>query len=254
MDAKTFEQLAKINQSFYLDFAGAFSATRQRLQPGVQRILEEIPVEANILDLGCGNGQLSVQLKVNSHEGAYVGLDLSEALLEIARSRTGVGSANKTGTGQPGSNVLFFKSDLSKPGWQYTIPGLLLPFDYVLAFAVLHHIPGTHQRIVLLKTIHSLLKKRGRFIHSEWQFMNSERLRKRIVPWDEVGVDSSELETGDTLLDWRREGRGFRYVHRFQTSELEEMADSCGFKIIETFESDGEGGRLGLYQIWEKAA
>ena len=244
MDEKIIEQLVQINHSFYLDFAGAFSATRQRLQPGVQRILENIPRKANILDLGCGNGQLYNNLNQNNQLGTYVGMDLSEALLEIARS----------GADQPAANVFFIESDLTKPDWHRNIPGSLIPFEYVLAFSVLHHIPGAYQRVMLLKTVHSLLKERGKFIHSEWQFMNIERLRKRIVPWNEFEVDSSELEEGDTLLDWRREGRGFRYVHQFQTSELERTADASGFKILETFESDGEGGHLGLYQIWEKAA
>jgi len=34
---------------------------------------------------------------------------------------------------------------------------------------------------------------------------------------------------------------------------LDELADASGFHVADTFYSDGEGGRLGLYQIWELA-
>ncbi len=82
--------------------------------------------------------------------------------------------------------------------------------------------------------------------------MASPRLRARIMSWETVDIEDDELETGDYLLDWRRGGKGLRYVHLFNETELKGLADETGFEIIETFYSDGEGGRLGLYQVWEK--
>jgi hypothetical protein len=64
------------------------------------------------------------------------------------------------------------------------------------------------------------------------------------------------LEAGDTLLDWRfalpgqPEQNGLRYVHLFERAELAELAAAAGFTVVDEFESDGEGGRLGLYQAW----
>ncbi|HWR65068.1 MAG TPA: hypothetical protein VN364_03015, partial [Bellilinea sp.] len=63
---------------------------------------------------------------------------------------------------------------------------------------------------------------------------------------------------GDTLLDWRYalpgqpEQVGLRYVHLFSREELAELAAQAGFAVESEFESDGEGGRLGLYQAWRK--
>jgi len=57
-------------------------------------------------------------------------------------------------------------------------------------------------------------------------------------------------------LDWRHalpgqaEQSGLRYVHLFSRLELAELAASSGFIIEQEFESDGEGGKLGLYQVW----
>jgi hypothetical protein len=88
------------------------------------------------------------------------------------------------------------------------------------------------------------------FVHSEWQFLNSERLRSRIQPWQAAGLSEDDVEPGDYLLDWRQGGQGLRYVHHFSLEELAELADATGFQIAESFHSDGDGARLGLYQIW----
>jgi hypothetical protein len=89
-------------------------------------------------------------------------------------------------------------------------------------------------------------------IHSEWQFLNSPRLAARIQPWELAELSADEIDPGDYLLDWRRGGLGFRYVHSFSQAELAELAAETGFKIIETYSSDGETGNLGLYQIWKR--
>ncbi len=247
MQPETVDRLLKINARFYQEYASPFSATRQRLQPGVQRILTGIPPEARILDLGCGNGEFWSHLSQGDFRGAYTGLDLSPQLLDIAR-------ANAQKASQPSTPIpVFQQADLSAETWAGALPPGRSTFDLVLAFAVLHHIPSTELRRKILQKVHLLLEVGGQFIHSEWQFLNSNRLRERIQPWSAAGLSEADVETEDYLLDWRREGRGLRYVHHFNPTELERLADECGFVIKEQFTSDGEGGRLGLYQVWEPA-
>ena len=67
-----------------------------------------------------------------------------------------------------------------------------------------------------------------------------------------IGLSSEDIDPGDYLLDWRRGGHGFRYVHHFSQDELLSLAEKTGFKVVESYLSDGEGGNLGLYQVWEK--
>jgi tRNA (uracil-5-)-methyltransferase TRM9 len=122
----------------------------------------------------------------------------------------------------------------------------------ITAFATLHHIPSRELRLRLLQTVHSLLAPSGRFIHSNWQFLNSDKLRGRVQPWERIGLSAQAVDAGDYLLDWRRGGEGLRYVHQFSEEELSGLATESGFDIAETFYSDGEGGRLGLYQVWKK--
>jgi 2-polyprenyl-3-methyl-5-hydroxy-6-metoxy-1,4-benzoquinol methylase len=237
MNSETAQKLISLNRQFYQTFAVQFSADRMRLQPGVRRILEGLSGKANILDLGCGNGELARSLARKGFQGSYVGLDFSLELLAIARAGT---------AGQEAFHYL--PADLSASDWD--APLLSSHFDIVLAFAVLHHIPSIDLRRQVLGKVHPLLIPDGRFIHSEWQFLNSARLKGRIQPWEAAGLRAEDVDPGDALMDWRHGGFGLRYVHHFSQPELAGLAAEAGFSIIETFHSDGEGGNLGLYEVW----
>jgi hypothetical protein len=134
---------------------------------------------------------------------------------------------------------------------QLSVPG---GWSLITAFAVLHHIPSKEIRLDILRAIHGLSAEDGRFVLSNWQFLNSEKLKARVKPWKEVAIRESEVDAGDYLLDWRSGGVGLRYVHHFSESELSRLAQESGFIVLETFYSDGETGNLGLYQLWEIAS
>ena len=235
VDKKTASRLLDLNRKFYQTFSLQFSSTRQRLQPGVMRVLDEISPQASVLDLGCGNGELAKELANRGHQGSYLGLDSNAEFLLIARRKL-----------PDESSFLLIEKDLSDPGWDQDLP--FSSFDVIFAFAVLHHLPGSLLRLHLLQKIRALLLPDGHFIHSEWQFLNSSRLRERIQPWEMVDIKSDQVDQGDYLIDWRQGGQGLRYVHFFETQELEDLSRKTGFKILESFPSDGENGKLGLYQ------
>jgi tRNA (uracil-5-)-methyltransferase TRM9 len=232
----TLSHLLDLNRQFYQTFAIEFSASRQRLQPGVIRILEQIHPEDDLLDVGCGNGELARELARCGHAGAYTGLDFSIALLEQAAAD------------QP-PHFNFVQADLSTTDWDIPLVGN--QYDVILVFAVLHNIPGYKLRLQILHKIRRLLPSGSCFIHSEWQFMNSPRLAARVQTWETVGLSESDVDPGDYLLDWRQGGTSFRYVHLFSEAELKELARLAGFEVVETFYSDGENQRLGLYQVWK---
>jgi tRNA (uracil-5-)-methyltransferase TRM9 len=222
MDDQTADHLSALNHKFYEAFADPFSSTRQRLQPGVVSILEQIPPNASILDLGCGNGRLAKVLAERGFQGRYTGLDFSPQLLETARQNA-----------PPGSSFQFIQADLSSAEWGNELPQD--GFAIVLAFAVLHHLPGGAIRGRVLSCIHALLVTDGYFFHSNWQFLNSDRLRRRIQPWERAGIRPDDVDDGDFLLDWRQGGTGLRYVHHFSQPELERLAAETGFSVLETF-------------------
>ena len=241
MDSHTSNRLIKLNKQFYQTFAAQFSATRERLQPGVVKILEMIPSDATILDLGCGNGELAHELARRGHQGLYLGLDFSKELLDVARAGC-----------EKFPNISFAQADLSDPDWncQLTIDNCQLTI--IFAFSALHHLPGRELHLQTLRKVHALLAPNGRFIHSNWQFLNSPRLRARVQPWEAIGLTSIQVDPGDHLLDWRRGGYGLRYVHQFNADELKALAADSGFSVLESFNSDGNEGNLGLYQAWLK--
>jgi tRNA (uracil-5-)-methyltransferase TRM9 len=230
------QQLLDLNCQFYQTFAQEFSDTRQRIQPGVEQILETLPPTATLLDLGCGNGALATKLYQSGYIGDYVGLDASERLVEIAQ-------------GMKLPCAQFLPRDLVAPDWDAKLPDG--PFDFIFCFAVLHHIPSVELRIQLLEKVRGLLAPDGRFILSNWQFLESPRLRARIQPWATIGLSEEDVDEGDYLLDWRRGGKGLRYIHHFKGLELQSLALKAGFQVCGVYTSDGEGSRLGLYQIWE---
>jgi tRNA (uracil-5-)-methyltransferase TRM9 len=243
--SETILKLLELNHLFYQTFAVQFSSTRLRLQPGVRRIFEELPLPAHLLDLGCGNGNLAHALASWSFQGTYLGLDNSPKLLEEAQNE-----------GLASDQYVFLCADLASPNWKSAFSGWALmsgfsPFDRIVAFAVLHHLPGEKHRLRLLREVRALLAPGGSFIHSEWQFLRSPRWRARILPWEKVGLSNADVDAGDYLLDWRHGGQGLRYVHHFTTDELAILAEQSGFSIQKSFYSDGEGGKLGFYQVWE---
>src|SRR5215216_2675205 len=248
MDLDTAVRLTELNRDFYDRFGRPFSATRRRIQPGVRRVLGLLKGDESILDLGCGNGELAHELAKCGHRGSYLGLDFSLPLLQEAETLPN------------GFSAKFLQADLTSPSFVAVIMRSHEAatrndmFDVVFCFAVLHHIPSYELRLNILRIVRQLLKEDGLFIQSNWQFLNSEKLKARIEPWEAASIPSSAVDTGDYLLDWRSGGKGLRYVHHFHEKELEELAQASGFQVADTFYSDGDGGRLGLYQIWRLAA
>jgi SAM-dependent methyltransferase len=202
------------------------------------RLLDTLTGDESILDLGCGNGELARGLGKRKHRGPYLGVDFSPPLLRDAACLPA------------GFPAKFLEADLAR--LSTSIQSLTNDhWSLVTAFATLHHIPSKSLRVDILKTVHTLLESNGRFIHSNWQFLNSAKLRARLQPWEKIGLTASDVDAGDHLLDWRRGGEGLRYVHQFSEEELSALAMECGFEILESFYSDGDGGKLGLYQVWK---
>lgn len=236
MDAHIAKELSEINRKFYDQFSDSFSATRRRLQPGVQKILDEIEPRQSVLDLGCGNGNFLHELRRRGHQAALCGADFSRPLLREAESAL---------------DVDFRAIDLmrlAEIGERLAIDG---GWDVITMFATLHHIPSNKIRLDVLRAVKKLLHPNGKFYLSNWQFLNSEKLRARAQNWSRVGLSEADVDAGDYLLDWRGGGEGLRYAHHFSAEELLGLANQVEMRVAAQFLSDGKNGRLGLYQVWQ---
>jgi SAM-dependent methyltransferase len=259
MNSQTVQALIQINQVFYDAYGAPFAATRQRIQPGIRQLMRDISMRGDWLDLGCGNGSVLTAWAETASTGSYTGLDFSQVLLKEAELRA-------IEIKKAGKEVWLQCANISDGEWGSVLStlskkadGFPEKFDGVMSFATIHHIPGFYNRLVFFQQAHQWLKPEGIVLLSCWQFQNSPKLVSRIQPWSMAAIDPDQLEPGDTLLDWRaiapgqNQKAGLRYVHLLSREELAKLAEESGFEVIQTFESDGEGGRLGLYQVWKAA-
>jgi len=238
VDLRIARRLVALNQEFYQSFAEPFALTRRSARPGVTRLIAAVPRQGCILDLGCGSAPVLRQLAAQDHRGSYLGLDLSQPMLDQAEQSLP----------RPISfPVRFQQADLFEPGWALRLAG---PYEYALSFAFLHHIPSYGARLAFLRQVHEVLSPAGKLLWSSWRFTRSPKLRARILPWTRAGIPESQLEPGDYLLDWRQGGRGFRYVHEIDDAERVRLCQDSQFEECESFASDGDQGNLADYSVW----
>jgi len=238
MNDEVAARLVRLTREFYQSFADEFAASRPKPQPGVKRALRSIAQDAPVLDLGCGHGQTAAELSRVGHRGRYVGIDSQPRLVELAKQI-------------PLPQAEFRLAELTGPGWAEGLEGA---FDAVFLFALLHHIPGDGLRLRLLREARTCLSPGGRVRLSVWNVVDSPRLMARRVSWAEGGLAEGDVDPGDLLLDWRRGGRGLRYVHGFTGEELADLADRCGMRVEDEFRSDGEASAMATYQTWSSSA
>jgi len=104
----------------------SLQALRARAQRSdfVRGLDQAIPGDANVLEIGCGTGQLCLFLA--SADRCVVGADLARPSLELARDAAARYRVQ---------NVLFVETDLRRPGLRRGA------FDVVICSGVLHHTP-----------------------------------------------------------------------------------------------------------------
>jgi tRNA (uracil-5-)-methyltransferase TRM9 len=251
MDGETIERLLALNREFYITFARAFATSRSASDPALTCILPHIPHGARVLDVGCGNGRLALLLDRERPGATYVGVDTVLELIEMACVQ-----ADQL------KNIVaeFHVADVAQPGWGGALLGALASsspgtsLNCAVALAVLHHVPGFDLRVQVLREVASLLEPGGRLILSTWQFLDSPRMRRKVVDWMEAGVAEEALEPGDYLLDWKRGGRGLRYCHLVDEAEVKRLAAESGFRVHETFRAGGREGNLSLFAVLDKAS
>ena len=239
------QQLRELNRAFYDEFAGSFADSRAATEPGVERILAHVEAGDRFLDLGCGNGRVALQLPRGCY---YVGVDFSAEILALAEAHVRASQAEKA-NGSMLQASHFVAADLAKDPWPELVAEIFPRYDWILLRAVLHHVPGFEHRCEIVAQAASLLAPEGRLALANWQFTAIPRLRKRFLPWETIGLHAEDVEPGDYLLDWQRDGYGLRYVHLIDDEETHHLAKAAGLGIEEMYRADGHSNDLTLYAI-----
>lgn len=202
----------KVKDDYNL-IAAEWDMSRNRPSQIKLNLIREIEADAAVLDVGCGNG---LMVPFILEKGAYYfGLDIAEKLIEIARERY----AEDVAKGRAGFVV----------GEASEIPFKDEEFDFVLSFAVLHHLPSVDLRRKFFEEIFRVLRPNGKVKITVWNLLNG---------WAKSRFDiGSQLEgksSGDVTIPWKGT-RGEivnRYVHQFSKEELYALAEGAGFYEI----------------------
>lgn len=170
-----------------------------------------------------------------------------------------------------------------------TAPALArsIPFDLVVSFGFMHHIPGFDLRVRFLKEALGYVKPGGHLLVSFWQFLNDEAKRARIEQTHAEALEHfsgelaeelllhqaespdeanhpggneerehlvfrpDDLEAGDYLLGWKNRPGQYRYCHHFSDEEIDQLVASLVpyATLVESFSADGKTGNLNRYVV-----
>jgi len=234
MKQEVIEKLLNLNQQFYDTIAESFAESRQSPMQGFYDMLNYLPKpKVSLLDVGCGNGRYGHFMQGQDVVSSYAAIDFSIELLTLAQEMV------------PGGK--FFQRDMSQPNF---LEGLG-EYDVVACLAAMHHLPGRANRVQLLRELKGRVGENGRIFLANWQFTDSERQRRKIMDWAEIGLSEDDVEPGDYLLKWQRGQVALRYACMVDETETAKLAAEAGLTITAQFRNDGKEGNLSLYTIFE---
>jgi tRNA (uracil-5-)-methyltransferase TRM9 len=243
MTTSTIKKLINLNTQFYNTVSFHFDDSRQYNWEGWDTLLTFIPQEQvnSLLDLGCGNGRFGMfawnQFKQLE---TYTGVDNNTQLLAIAHNKL----TNYSHSQLISLDIL---STLQTNDVEEKLGHK--KYDLIVLFGFIHHVPSTQLRTKLFTAISSLLTENGIFVFTTWQFMEHERLRKKISDPKTVGILPTELEKNDYILDWQRGESSFRYAHYFEPVEIKSLLENADLELIAKFSADGKEKNVNNYYI-----
>ena len=210
--------------ALYDAIAGHFSSTRHSSWPRVDAFIENLPLGALVLDVGCGNGKYLPAFKRAGV--AALGVEHSLPLARICDER---GFAVVVADGVAPLPV--------RPG----------NFDAVMSIAVLHHISTHTRRVAAVRQLLMAARSGGGLVLLQaWAFEQGTNSRRTfatpdtLVPWcvprAAIASSDAEVAVAGGVIDPKRGVVVFqRFVHAFRENELVELVteaaagiSSCG--------------------------
>jgi len=174
-----------------------------------------------VLDLACGAGRHSKPL---CERWWTVGLDLSAALLRVARREA--------------SDAPYVRADMR------VLPFADESFDLVVnLFTSFGYFEDDREHARVLARVRDALKPGGIFVID---FLNASQVRRNLVPYDErvengITIEQSRVISPDNRFvekTIRLRERGREYVERVRllsAGDLERMLDVAGFDVVHCF-------------------
>jgi tRNA (uracil-5-)-methyltransferase TRM9 len=248
MKRETALALNALNQAFYAAIAPEWSDSRRHPWPGFERVLglwapAAGGVEKRVLDVGAGDGRFAplLQHALVGRPFEYLGIDANEQLLAHARGR-GLGP-----------HLRFARADFLED--ESALPSG--PFELVVLFGVLHHVPSFERRRQLLNALAQRVAPGGLFAVTFWRLDRDPRFDTRLRSFADYNarasepIDEADLEPGDTLLSWG-DRDVLRYCHFPDARETETLITATGLPVLARFDADGRGDALNEYVVFKR--
>lgn len=276
MTRATVRALCQLNTEFYERNAASFSQTRTAPWEGWRRCMAacgfdgsdgaaldqsvDAQIADSVLDIACGNLRFEAFL-ANAYphiDWSFFAVDNCEPL--VASGQEDVAKKVHFTCEDIVSNIL----DGLPAAEPANVPALAAatPFDLVVSFGFLHHIPSFDLRRQFLLEALSQVKPGGYLVVSFWQFLNDPAKRAKIEQTHaealaffagcaetrandrdalDRGAGSSSsgnpdlscpkltaffadsLEPNDYFLGWKNEPSNYRYCHHFSNEEIDRI-------------------------------
>jgi len=175
-------------ETFYDTIADEFDKTRVRLWPCVISFLDEFQSNAEILDIGCGNGKY-----MNYRDDINIkGIDISTNLIEICKKK--------------GFDVI--KAPMTD------IPFTDNKFDGIICIASYHHLNNDDDRKKTLDEIYRILKPGGIAFIEVWGVIQTSSINK----------NAENFTKNANLVKWTSVKTGqifYRYYNIYSEGELD---------------------------------
>jgi len=217
MNKKIQEKLLNIVKNNYEETAAEFDKSRQGLVwPELSKLAEALMPDFRVLDIGCGNGRLLNVLKDKVKKENYLGIDLSENLIALAKK-------NYPAYDFMAADIL----DLDKMD--------IGQFDFIFSIAMLHHLPGRDLQIKSLKILSEKLEFGGTMVISVQNFWHRKKYLKLLLKyfWRKI-FGREKVDFGDIIFPGFK-NKSERYYHAFTFCGLKKISQAANLKIIKLY-------------------
>lgn len=221
MDLELAQSILEKNTRDYDAIASAFSETRGLVGETIQLFADQIPNDAHVLDVGCGNGRFLDAFAGRNID--YTGLDVSSRMIAQAEAR------NK-GVQIPHRFVV---------GDMLALPFPDATFDAVIEVSALHHIPSDVFRTQAIREFARVLKPGGRLFLTDWNLWQPRmiyryQLWNLVFDWALRGHDRR-----DVYVLWKRgvDRPIRRYIHVFSLREVRNLIGGAGLSLEQQYYS-----------------
>lgn len=192
----------------YNKIAYEFSNSRYKVWDSVNKFINELPKNSEVLEVGCGNGK---NLLIRN-DIIFKGCDISDEFVKICTSR----------------NLDVIKDDITNLSFPNNI------FDYTLSVAVIHHMVNEERRLKAISELIRITKPNGQIFIEVWAMEQDNDSRIKFNEQDNL-IPFKNKHTGENL--------GNRFYHIFKKGELEKLINNFdNVKIINSFYEKGNWG------------